>query len=584
MIRALLARLGERALDQRLRLASAQADGLLAVLGLVSGVAAGLVIVAFRLTIGALQQVYMAELPGDAFEWLGEQAQFLAPALGGLVLGALYWRLPAAARTVGVVHVLERLHYHQGHLPLRNLLVQFFGGAVALASGQSVGREAPSVHLGAAVASLFGRQLGLPNNSLRTLVACGAAAAIAASFNTPLAGVVFAMEVVMVEYTIAGFVPVILAAVAATAVTRFAFGDETAFLVPLLGLASLWELAYITLMGVLIGVVAAAFIKAVRVLTALADHLPVPLRMVAAGAAVGLIALATPQVLGLGYDTVSQVLGGGLALGLVLGVLAAKFVASALCCAARMPGGLIGPTVVMGSLLGAAFAEVASLFPGVSSQAALFAMLGMGAMMGAVLQAPLAALLALLEMTGNPLLIMPAMLAVVAASLTARLAFGQDSVFTLMMRDAGLDYRHDPLSQGLRRVGVAAVMNRSFEHAERRLDADAARELLKRGPQWIIVERDVERPILLRAADLARHCESAAGTDTAGEIDLLLIPAAREELKPVHLEASLFEAREIMQREGVEALYVRRPLAPMTFRTFGVVRRADVESGYAFRA
>ena len=122
-------------------------------------------------------------------------------------------------------------------MPGRNLVVQFIGGAVALASGQSVGREAPSVHLSAGAASLLGQRLGLPNNSIRILVACGAAAAIAASFNMPLAGVVFAMEVIMVEHTIAGFVLVILSAVAATAITRAVFGEETAFLVPLLGLA-----------------------------------------------------------------------------------------------------------------------------------------------------------------------------------------------------------------------------------------------------------------------------------------------------------------------------------------------------------
>lgn len=209
----------------------------------------------------------------------------------------------------------------------------------------------------------------------------------------------------------------------------------------------------------------------------------------------------------------------------------------------------------------------------------MFAMLGMAAMMAAVLQAPLAALLALLEMTGNPHIIMPAMLAVVAAALTARIGFRQESVFTHLLRDGGLDYRHDPVSQGLRRVGVAAVMNRSFEAAERQLGLQAARELLLRGPQWLVIEPDVERPQLLRAADLARFCESHAESDS--EIDLLSIPGERYELKPVHLQATLFEAREIMLQEGVEVLFVRRPLAPMTFRTFGIVHRADVDAGYA---
>ncbi len=202
-------------------------------MGLVSGVAAGTIIVGFRYAIEFLQHGFMPDLPSEAFEALEPIQRFALPAGGGLLLGLAYWLLPAPARTVG--------------------------------------REAPNVHLGAGVASLLGRRLRLPNNSIRTLVACGAAAAIAASFNTPLAGVIFAMEVIMVEYTIAEFVPVILSAVAATAITRAVFGEQTAFLVPLLGLASLWELAYITLMGALIGLISAAFVAVIRMLGRIAQ-------------------------------------------------------------------------------------------------------------------------------------------------------------------------------------------------------------------------------------------------------------------------------------------------------------------------
>lgn len=359
---SLLSRLvGDRLERYRLGLASSQADGFLAVLGLLSGIAAGLLIVAFRYTTSAIQHGYMRDLPGEAFESLDPAMRFILPTAGGALLGVSYWLIPAAVRTVGVVHVLERLHYHQGHMPWRNLVVQFFGGAVALASGQSVGREAPSVHLGAAVAALLGTRLQLPNNSIRTLVACGAAAAIAASFNTPLAGVVFAMEVVMVEYTIAGFVPVILAAVAATAITRAVFGAETAFVVPLLGLASLWELIYITAMGAIIGTLSAAFVKSVRSVSAAVTPIPVALQLSVAGILVGTLALAVPQILGLGYDTVSITLSGGLGLGLMVAIFAAKFIATVVCCAVRMPGGLIGPSVVMGCLVGGSFAELVAL-------------------------------------------------------------------------------------------------------------------------------------------------------------------------------------------------------------------------------
>lgn len=565
----------------RFGLASAQADGLLALLGLVSGVCAGLIIVGFRWSITAMQQLHMPALPGEAFEWLDPAARFAVPIVGGLLIGLGYRMIPAAARTVGVVHVLERLHYHQGHMPVRNLLVQFFGGAIALASGHSVGREAPSVHLGAAIASMLGRRLSLPNNTVRTLIACGAAAAIAASFNTPLAGVVFAMEVIMVEYTIAGFVPVILAAVAATAVTRAVFGAETVFSVPLLGITSLWDLFYIVVMGVMLGVLSAAFVAAVRWSSRRTAQMPVAIPPLLAGVVVGTLALVAPQVMGLGYDTVAEVLAGKNLLVVTFGVLAAKFVASACCIAARVPGGLIGPTIVMGSLAGAAFSLGIAGLPGASSSSSLFVMLGMGAMMAAVLQAPLAALLALLEMTGNPLIILPAMAAVVSASLTAKIAFRQESVFTHLMRDAGLDYHHNPVSQGLRRIGVAAVMNRSFAQVARLLSAEEARTVLRDQPQWLIFERVADEFQLLRAADLLLFIESQE--EFVEAIDLLAIPGDRFELSAIHLQATLHEAREIMIAEGVEALYVRRPLAPLSYRTFGVVLRSSIESGYQLR-
>lgn len=578
-------RLNEYFDQHRIGLAGTRADGLLALLGLASGLAAGGVIIGFRELIRLVQQLYMPELPGEAFEWLAPQLRFLLPVGGGVLLALMFWRLPPALHTLGIVHVLERLHYHQGHMPWRYFWVQFVGGVIALASGQSVGREAPSVHLGAASASQLGRQLRLPNNSIRTLVACGVAAAIAASFNTPLAGVVFAMEVVMVEYTIAGFVPVILAAVVATTMTRAMYGDDTAFFVPLLELASLWDLLLIVMMGMALGTLSAAFVAMVRKTARLGSRIAVPWRFILAGVLVGVLAQPVPEIMGLGYDTVGRSLAGQFGVAAMAMIFTAKFIASGVCVAVRVPGGLIGPSVFMGSLFGGCFAEMLTLLGLSDTPVPLFAMLGMAAMMGAVLQAPLAALLALLEMTANPNVILPAMLCVVSASLMARVGFKQESVFTLLLRDAGLDYRHDPLTQGLRRVGVAAVMQRDFESVQRVLALDEVNALLSRGPQWLLIEADVPRPQILPAADLARyHAELAELDELPDETDLLSIPASRVEAGPVHLEASLFEAREIMLKDDLEALYVRRPLGPVSFRIYGLLQRSDIEAGYDFRA
>jgi len=560
----------------RLRLASPRAGFALPLLGLVAGCLAGGLIVVFRLSIETVQAGFIPYGDVENYEALPTAVRFGLPVAGAIIIGLVFQWLHHGTRRVGVIHVMERLQYHEGHLPLRNVVTQFLGGAIALISGQSVGREAPSIHLGAGAASLSGQWLNLPNNSIRTLVACGTAAAIAASFNTPLAGVIFAMEVVMMEYTIAGFTPVILAAVSATILSRAVFGSSSVFYVPHLDLGSMWDLLYILLMGICLGALSAYFVAAIRFFARLAARVPIAVAIVAAGTLVGVIAIEIPEVLGMGYDTVNAAVLGDVALTSLVLILVAKLIASSACVAVGIPGGLIGPTIVMGAMVGGLFAYGTEHIPGLSSAHGFYVMLGMGAMMSAALQAPLAGLMALLELTGNPHLILPAMLAVVSANVTAREIFGQESVFMMLMRDAGLDYRNDPVSQSLRRIGVASMMNRSFVESPADVDLGAARALLVGTPQWIIVRDDADVRTLLPAADLARFLED----HEVETVRLLEIPAQRRDLAAIHMQASMQEARVALEQGNTEALFVRRQIAPLNYRTFGVLLRRDVESSY----
>ena len=370
-----------------------------------AGFLTGLVVLLFRAALEGGAWLTGRE-NAESFDGLSPWAYLLMPLFGAIVLGIILNRLPADSRRFGVVHVMERLSRYQGHMPLRAALYQFFGGVAALTTGLSGGREGPAVHLGAATSSLLGDAFRLPNNSVRTLVACGSAAAIGASFNTPMAGVIFAMEVVMMEYTIASFIPVILAAVTATVVNRWFFGDVSAFSVPETELRSLLEIPYITLAGIAVGAVGAVFIVLVKTVARFQTG-PLWLRTAIAGAVTGCAAMAAPAVLGVGYDTVNHALLGELAWTALAIILVAKTIASAACVGVGLPVGMIGPTLVMGALLGGLLGEVGNAFaPGYASEPALYVMLGMAAMMAAVLQAPLAALLAVLELTGNPAIIL----------------------------------------------------------------------------------------------------------------------------------------------------------------------------------
>ena len=231
----------------------------LAILGLACGLVAGVLMLAFRLTIEGAQRVFLPDANPENYEALGALARVALPLGGALLIAVVFQWLPAAAREVGPAHVLAALERRRARLPLANAAAQWAGAAISIVAGHSVGREGPAIHLGAVVGSIAGQRLALPEEGLRVLVACGVAAAIAASFNTPLAGVVFAMEVVVAQYSVAGFAPVILAAVSATALTRPFYGADPAFHVPDLALRSLWELPYIALLGAAVGLLAAVF-------------------------------------------------------------------------------------------------------------------------------------------------------------------------------------------------------------------------------------------------------------------------------------------------------------------------------------
>lgn len=559
----------------RVLLAGKQALFALSMLGLVTGIVVGLVIILFRYSTEYTQMSFLPGADPENYEAVAWQSRLLMASAGGLFLGLLFYFVSRVPLRVGVIHVLERLSYHEGNLPFKNLVMQFIGAGVAIVSGQSIGREGPCVHLGAGSASLLGRYLHLPNNSIRTLVGCGAAAAVAASFNTPLAGVIFAMEVILMEYTITGFTPVILSAVSATVVCRLVFDAEPIFTVQAVDLESFLELPIIVLMGILIGAIAAGLIRLTRAFTKLGLKIDIWIRMTLAGVGVGMIAIVSPEIMGIGYDTVDAVILGQFGIVALLLLIFTKLVATALCVGFSIPAGLIGPAIFIGALAGGIVGKLVEMFDGNFSDVGLYAMLGMGAMMGATLQAPLAALLALLELTGNQNIIFPGMLVIVSANLAARELFKSDSIFFSQFTGIGLDYRNDPIAQSLRRIGVESVMNKAYVMTESVIQRNVAITHLKEAPDWLIIRRE-EGNLLMPATDLARHLEE---TDD-DEIVLLEIPAKRRQLTKVSLESTLQHAQQQINDTDAEALYVTRKLGPSADRIYGIITQEDIEKHY----
>ncbi len=283
----------------REKLATGDALLSISVLGVLAGVLAASIILLFRLAVDSGQS---AILPGgipENFENLPLLWRFALPAGGGLLLGLIMLGINRSYHSVGVAHVIHTTNNLHGELPAKNMLFQFFAGIIAICTGQSGGREGPAVHLGAGITSWAARALALPHNSSRILVSCGTAAAIAASFNTPIAGVIFAMEVVMLEYTIVGFTPVILAAITATLMSRASFGSEPMFLIDIVQMTSFSEVFFVAIIGIACGCVAATFVAIQKFCLRWSEYRAI-WRLTIAGTFTGVVAIYVPEVLGMG--------------------------------------------------------------------------------------------------------------------------------------------------------------------------------------------------------------------------------------------------------------------------------------------
>lgn len=559
-----------------LKLASRKASLQLALLGIVSGCLAGLTMAAFRLVIDVPQVFLFGADNPDDFEALHPLIYVLLPTLGGLGVGLLFERLSVLSRPVGIVHVLERLAYGEGNLPIKNAVVQFFSAALCILSGHSVGREGPAVHIGAACGSWLGKILYLPNNSNLILVGCGSAGAIAAALNTPLAGVVFALEVILVEYTLASFTPIILAAVSATTVSHALLGPPRIFAeVPALPVGALGELVYVIFMGIAIGLLSALFVRLLVFFSGRLTTISIWLRMTLAGAGTGLLALLVPEILSIGYDTVNDTLLGKLELSLLLTILAGKLLATALGLGLGLPGGVIGPCLMMGALAGGATGTLLAItLVDHASAPSLYAMLGMGAMMGATLNAPLTALITLVELTINPHIILPGMLAIIAAELTSHYAFGTPSVFKALMEIRGLSYNSDPLSQFLRRLGVTHAMNRQVMRLPAQLPPKQLQNVLLAKPTWVVIH-DTEG-WLVSGDELLPSLETQRlGPDET--VDLTVLSVRRITAEAISSQATLEAALRKMNQAAVDALYVK---SPQDERILGVVTKTDIERSY----
>ena len=436
-------------------------------MGAIVGAATGWAAIGFRELIGAVAQLGWGTLAGgepsdvltmalNAPFW----AKVLVPACGGLVVGLIITFVAHEAKGHGVPEVIEAVALRDGRMSSRMVLGDAFASGICIGSGGSVGVHGPIVLIGSGIGSAIGRFAKMTSGRLRTLVACGAAGGIAATFNAPMAGALFSLEIILSEFAALEFIPIVVSSVIATALSRHYLGNFPAFEIPPYDLLHHSELFLYVILGVFAGVVAFCFIRLLYGMGSAFDRWKIAnfTKPAVGGALVGCIGILFPQIFGVGYESVTQVLRGE-TMGLILiWLLAAKIVATSMTLGSGGSGGIFAPSLFMGAVLGGAFGQFAhTLFPQTTALAGAYALVGMGAVFAGTARAPITAMLIIFEMTANYRIILPLMFSCTMSLVVSALLL-RESIYTLKLARRGVDIYGGKELNLLRRLKVSQVM------------------------------------------------------------------------------------------------------------------------------
>ncbi len=440
-------------------------DHNLLILAAIIGFLAGLASTLFRWLIGFFGLVFSEKGLG----WIGitgTSIPFLLPMMpmvGGIITGIICHFFPDAVKENGVHRVMHAVALKAGKIRKRTLLTCSITSALTIGSGGSAGREGPTVQIGSAVGSALGNLFHLSHERIQVLVGCGAAAGIAASFNAPLAGVLFALEIILTNFTIHTFSPIVVASVIGTATGRALEGNEITFQVPVHELVSYSEIVFYLFLGILCGIVSKLFTSAYFKAFDIFDqkvHIPKPLKPALGGLVVGFLSIFFPAVLGNGYEFMEKALAGDLFWGLAFTLIFLKILSTSVTLGSGGLGGVFAPSLFIGAMLGSAYgALVHGINPDFTASPETYALVGMGAVAGAVMQAPLTNILMLFELTNDYTIILPIMITCIVSAYTFRI-FNIDSIYIQKLLKEGINIKHGREVSILNAIKVNDVLSK----------------------------------------------------------------------------------------------------------------------------
>jgi CIC family chloride channel protein len=542
------------------------------ILSLVIGALTGLVVVAF---IMLTERLAMRLYPVGGAPW----RRLLFPVVGSLGIGYLLYRYFPNARGSGVPQTKAALFAREGRITLRTVLGKFFCTSATLASGIPLGREGPSVQVGAGIGSVLGRFLGLPSEQVKNLIPVGAAAAIAAAFNTPLAAVVFSLEEIMGDLHAPVMGAVVLASATAWMVLRLFLGNHPLFAVPQYQLVHPAEFAVYAVLGVAGGLVSVAFTKLLLGIRARFLRFPqntVWFQPVAGGLLVGLMGWFVPQVMGVGYGYVGDALNGRMAFNLMLLLVALKLLAVTASYASGNAGGIFGPSLFIGAMLGGSVGTLAHhLLPTYTATPGAYALVGMGAVFAGIVRAPMTSVLMIFEMTQDYAVIVPLMIAnLVSLFIASRLQ--HEPIYEALAVQDGI---HLPTAESRQRYGqrqLATVMHTAGESLPAEI---TVREAMERVRSSEVRTRLVTDPRGVVGVISLDRLERALGEDTDKNEDKKLGDLLDAVVFPhVHPDQGLDLALERMGANQIELLPVVNRAD--VHKLEGIVTLRDVLNAY----
>lgn len=503
----------------------------------------------------------------------------IIPVIGGIIVGPIIYFLAPEAKGHGVPEVMQAILLKGGNIRPRVAFIKAIASAISIGTGGSVGREGPIVQIGSSLGSTVGQFFHVPSKRLKTLVGCGAAAGIAAAFNAPIAGALFAVEIILMDFAVAQFSPIVISSVMATVISHTFEGNLIAFLVPKYQLASPYEIIFYFFLGAISGLVSYAFIKLLYFSEDVFDnkiHIPEYIKPAIGGLILGLVALLYPEIMGVGYETINLALRGEMLWYIALILVFTKIFATSVTLGSGGSGGVFAPSLFMGAMLGYFFGSfVHQTFPLITATPNAYALVAMGGLVAGTTRAPITAIIIVFELTNDYRIILPLMITcIISMIISSRLS--RESIYTLKLLLRNINLKEGTETNVMESIFVNDVYTHDFKsiYVTDNFNQVINKIIKGKGPEFPVVDQDNNIRGMVSINDLKEYLydrETLQNVLIAGDI-------ANTSFKMVSTEDNCKAALDYMSKFDCEGLPVFEKESPGV--VIGMLWRKDIQDAY----